>query len=208
MLVHKWSKLSPWGSMLMLALAGCGAQPKILTLNYRIFEEEQAARLIALLPNGNIPVSSLVGQDPCNLTVSFEHRQYRPTMNAFGAPGPQFSYSIAAINPVNIATTNPPGCPAVTELQLTVGSSGAGQSLALNEWTRQMGATIRFGNGEAYSGHNLPLAASYFQGRVTGFNTSRGGDPYVTGQFRFVTRLDGQTGPAGRLVAVEGSWAR
>lgn len=208
MLVHKWSNLSPWGSMLMLALAGCGTQPKILTLNYRIFEEEQAARLIALMPNGNIPVSSLVGQDPCNLTVSFADSTRRPSMNVGGTPGPRFNYYMLARNPANIATTNPPGCPSVTELELTVGSGGETQSLALNEWTSQMGATIRFGNGEVYSGHNLPLAASYFRGRVTGFNTSRGGNPYVSGEFRFVTRLDGQTGPSGKLVAVEGSWAR
>lgn len=166
------------GAVLIALLAGCGARPQVLSLNYRIVEMPDVAAADALerqLWQGTARVEDQL-QSPCNFTASFAVIP-PPQLDARTTQGSNPErIEVSVPTPVNLATTNAPACPAVAAFDLRINGP-----IRLGVDTSRGRAIMLFASGEEFRHEDLFRArVSLFQ---PGVINARG-----AADFRFVVR--------------------
>lgn len=181
---------------LLLALAACTTpiEPKILTFNYGTIAALDPAMLIDRVASGQTTVDDELGSNPCNFTADAE-ASTPLSIDFLGMPGEEgFNVTISSASLVNLTTTNPPACPAVTEINMTIGALG--ESLDVGGRTNATGAEIIVG------GDGFATGSGFFEGTLSHYSRQTG---YGSGRFQFAAFSPARS--AHVVLLVSGSYA-
>jgi hypothetical protein len=188
-------------SVAMAALVGLGGcanrgtpiRPQILTFNYGVRTVPDASALIASVESGQMTVSELLSQDPCNFTADFSSSQ-PPKVVVNGTPGQTgFTVRIFSITPVGLSTNNPSSCTELDEFVIDIGRQS--EALALGNLTSLANGRFLLVDGRQFA------TSQFFQARVQGFDPA---NRRSNGDFRFINRL---SPGSNTVLIVEGAYA-
>ncbi len=196
--------------LLAMCSHGRPIQPQIFSLNYRVIDfDDQFDRpagyptreaLLAVIESGQRDVDDFLSDDPCNFTASFAEPD-PPDVVVNGRPERSgFNVTVNDVNAVNIAGTNPAGCPEVVEFQFQLG--GPSELLDVGDTTNRTGLMITTAGTPPAVDPQWSTTNGFFEATLDTFERRAG---YTVGELQVVAaRTD--TGSNTLLIA-EGAYA-